>query len=157
MYTFFSISADDLSAELELGISCLVPYEKRLILEREGIIYKPNYHAMAQVAEVYYQGKEISGKWSLTFYALCVKVEEVSESFVKINGVDYYIDTIYGEPDVIGPNGYYIHVDDESKEDKPSFYTFDKVFEVFNAYVKLIKSGKMTPLRVFETELACAA
>ena len=69
MYTFFSITPEKLAFEIECGISRIISDDRRLVLSREGFIYKPNYAAMAQIADYYYRGEKLAGA-DLTFVAL---------------------------------------------------------------------------------------
>ena len=82
-----------------------------------------------------------------------MNIEQISESQVKVNGIRHNIDTIYGDPHIIGPKGYYVHVGDRDQNANPIFYTYQKVSEVFNAYIKALQNGNYIPFRQFESNL----
>ena len=82
-----------------------------------------------------------------------MNIEQTSESQISVNGITHHIDTIYGEPDIIGPKGYYVYIEDEHQNANPTFYTYQKVFEVFNAYKEALQNGNYIPFRQFESNL----
>ena len=82
-----------------------------------------------------------------------MNIEQISESQISVNGIIHHIDTIYGEPDIIGPKGYYVYIEGEHQNANPIFYIYQKVFEVFNAYKETLQNGNYIPFRQFESNL----
>ena len=48
-----------------------------------------------------------------------MNIEQISESQISVNGIIHHIDTIYGEPDISGPKGYYVYIEGEHQNANP--------------------------------------
>lgn len=77
-----------------------------------------------------------------------MKIERINEGCVKIDGIVHQGDTIYGDPHI--EKGFYIHIEGEPSHQPVTFYTFDEMFEVLNAYVIAIRLGYRLSFRTFE-------
>ena len=83
-----------------------------------------------------------------------VNIVMKSDSMAIVNGNEIYIDTIYGDPTVIGDEGYYIYVEDAdgNSDFGNTYYTFEGAQRVFKEYLERVRSKGFIAFRDFETE-----
>lgn len=79
MYTFLSLTTKEFHSGIDEGTTRIESDDRRLVMCRDGIVYKPNYYTMEKVAALYYQGKKVSDNTLLTFVAMREEADYVTD------------------------------------------------------------------------------
>ena len=79
MYTFLSLTAEKFQSGIDAGTTTIKSDDRRLVMYRDGIVYKPNYFTMEHIASFYYQEQKISDNTLLTFVAIRKETDYVTD------------------------------------------------------------------------------
>jgi len=82
MYTFLNLTAREFQSGINAGTTRIRSDNRRLVMCRDGIVYKPNYFTMEHIANAYYCGQKVSDNTLLTFIAM----REEADHITDVNG-----------------------------------------------------------------------